>query len=36
MTPEEWSALPAKFAQDMDQYETAIRHYIVWAQKPLA
>ncbi|KAI9875173.1 MAG: hypothetical protein M1830_008793 [Pleopsidium flavum] len=35
LTEAEWSDLPVKFAEDMDTHKTAIRHYFVWAQKPL-
>lgn len=34
MSQAEWEALPAKFAEEMKQQKTAIRHYVVWAQKP--
>ncbi|KAJ5509900.1 hypothetical protein LT330_007205 [Penicillium expansum] len=36
LSQEEWLTLPERFSKDMDQHETAIRHYIVWAQKPIA
>ncbi|OQE22213.1 hypothetical protein PENFLA_c013G08350 [Penicillium flavigenum] len=35
LSEKEWLTLPERFSQDMDQHETAIRHYIVWAQKPV-
>ncbi|KAL9125539.1 MAG: hypothetical protein Q9217_005278 [Psora testacea] len=35
LTETEWSNLPAAFAEDMDKHKTAIRHYFLWAQKPL-
>ncbi|KAL7929953.1 S-adenosyl-L-methionine-dependent methyltransferase [Trichoderma chlorosporum] len=34
MSQEDWQALPARFDQDLENYRTAIRHHIIWAQRP--
>lgn len=34
MSAEEWEKLPENFEKDMTNHKTAIRHSIVWAQKP--
>jgi len=34
MSQEKWEKLPADFADDMRSHKTAVRHYVVWAQKP--
>ncbi|TFB01718.1 hypothetical protein CCMA1212_006259 [Trichoderma ghanense] len=32
---EDWSTLPDRFDQDLNTYRTAVRHHIIWAQRPV-
>ncbi|KAL7905941.1 S-adenosyl-L-methionine-dependent methyltransferase [Trichoderma velutinum] len=34
MSKEDWEALPTQFNEDLETYRTAIRHHIIWAQRP--
>ncbi|KAL7942000.1 S-adenosyl-L-methionine-dependent methyltransferase [Trichoderma barbatum] len=34
MSQEDWQTLPIRFEQDLETYRTAIRHHIIWAQRP--
>ncbi|KAL6695439.1 S-adenosyl-L-methionine-dependent methyltransferase [Trichoderma pleuroticola] len=34
MSSEDWAALPTRFNEDLETYRTAIRHHIIWAQRP--
>ncbi|KAL7811110.1 S-adenosyl-L-methionine-dependent methyltransferase [Trichoderma gracile] len=34
MSQEDWSTLPDRFDEDLKIYRTAIRHHIIWAQRP--
>ncbi|PTB75342.1 S-adenosyl-L-methionine-dependent methyltransferase [Trichoderma longibrachiatum ATCC 18648] len=31
---EDWNTLPDRFDQDLETYRVAIRHHIIWAQRP--
>lgn len=35
MSEAEWDTMLARFEKDMDRYRTAVRHTIIWAQKPI-
>ncbi|KAL6862024.1 S-adenosyl-L-methionine-dependent methyltransferase [Trichoderma novae-zelandiae] len=34
MSQEDWNTLPDRFEQDLNTYRIAIRHHIIWAQRP--
>lgn len=34
MSQEDWNTLPMRFDQDLETYRIAVRHHIIWAQRP--
>ncbi|KAL6895112.1 S-adenosyl-L-methionine-dependent methyltransferase [Trichoderma evansii] len=34
ISKEDWNSLPGRFDEDLEIYRIAVRHYIIWAQRP--